>query len=343
MRGYKSMKRLSKVKVALVSPQSVYGEDEWQNALKALDYLDEAAATGAQLVCFPEGYPGPCHGPMDSRQRLQSTPIEMLRQKAKEHGVYVSASNLEVNPEIDDTYYLTQKLISPTGDIIANYKRCQPDEPTLNAYLMGGRHHILPGNELTVVPTELGNIGLLICSELWVPELVRIEALKGADIIIAPINGRHDQPKVPFDSIVELERNEPIPGWSCIVRARAAENDVYVVVTANIFLPGGKGQAIVAGPEKFLLISDKRGVATTVLDLERLELVRSRYVDLQGEYYPDAQEVNFCSRTAQIYNRRPDFYHRLVEPQPDAFDYFYFRRDLDSWRKEYEKIAKRKF
>lgn len=333
------MDRLSKVRIAVVSPESAQGEDEWENAVRALEYLDEAAAVGAQLVCFPEGYPGPCNGPMDSGGHLSSTPIEMIQQKAKEHGVYVSASSLEANPEIEDTYYLTHKLISSNGDVLANYKRCQPDEPTLNAYLMNGRHHILLGNELMVVPTELGNIGLLICSELWVPELVRIEALKGADIIIAPVNGVKNW-REPFDSIVEMERNELIPGWSCITRARAAENDVYVIVTANIWVPGGKGMTIVAGPERFLLLSDKTGVVTTTLDMERLDLVRSRYVDLRGEYYPDVKENNFYSRTAQIHNRRPDFYHKLVEPQPDAYDYFYFRRGLDSWKEEYEKARK---
>ncbi len=333
------MRKLDKVKVAVVSPESAQGEDEWRNAVKALEHVDEAAATGAKLVCFPEGYPGPCNGPMDSGEHLSSTPIQMLQQKAKEHGVYVSASSLEANPEIESTYYLTHKLISPNGDILASYRRCQPDEPTLNAYLMNGRQHILPGNELMVVPTELGNIGLLICSELWVPELARIEMLMGAEIIIAPVNGVKHR-RGSFDSTVELERNELIPGWSCIARARAAENEVYVIVTANIWVPGGKGMTIVAGPERFLVLSDKPGIATTTLDMDRLDLVRSRYVDLLGDYYPDAKEVNFYSRTAQIHNRRPDFYHKLVEPQPDAYDYFYFKRGLDSWKGEYEKIRK---
>ncbi len=333
------MKRLDKVKVAVVSPESAQGEDEWKNAIRAVEYLDEAAAVGAQLVCFPEGYPGPCNGPMDSGGHLSSTPVEMLQQKAKEHGLYVSASNLEVNPEIKDTYYLTHKLISKNGDILASYRRCQPDEPTLNAYLMNGRQHILPGDELMVVPTELGNIGLLICSELWVPELVRIEMLMGADIIIAPVNGVKNK-REPFDSIVEMERNELIPGWSCIARTRAAENDVYVIVTANIWGPGGRGMTLVTGPERFIVVTDKQGIATTTLDMERLDLVRSRYVDLRGDYYPDAKEVNFYSRSAQMHNRRPDFYHKLIEPQPDAYDYFYFKRGLDSWKEEYEKIRK---
>ena len=142
------MKKRDKVKVSVVSPESAKGEDEWKNANRAVQYLDEAAVMGAQLVCFPEGYPGPCNGPMDSGGHLSSTPIEMLKRKAKEHGLYVSASNLEVNPEIEDTYYLTHKLISANEDILASYRRCQPDEPTLNAYLMKGRQHILPGGDL---------------------------------------------------------------------------------------------------------------------------------------------------------------------------------------------------
>jgi predicted amidohydrolase len=334
------VERLRKVRVALVSPESFNGDEEWKNAGQALLYLDEAASEGAQLVCFPEGYPGPAHGPMDSGGNLSSTPIAMMSEGAKKHSIYVSASNLESNPAIADTYFLTHKLISPTGEIVANYRRCQPNHPIVNSYLYGGRKHVLPGNELMVVPTPLGNLGLLICSELFVPELARIEALMGADILIAPIGGESAPRKKPYESIVDLERNEPLPGWSCLARARAMENLVYTVTTANIFYDGGKGQAVVAGPDSFIALSHEPGVITADLDMERLDQKRSMYVDIAGDYYPNARELNFAPKAGTIHDRRPDFYHKLVEPQPDAFDYFYYRNGLDSWPEEYEKIRR---
>ncbi len=47
------MAKLSNVKVGAVLSKTVYGEGEWQNALKAVAYVDPAANMGAQLVCFP--------------------------------------------------------------------------------------------------------------------------------------------------------------------------------------------------------------------------------------------------------------------------------------------------
>lgn len=178
---------MKEIKIAAVSTASFDGNKDYKNTGRAQAYVEEATRNGAQLICFPEGYPGPCCGPMDSGGHLTKTPIEMMCDSAKHHGVYISCGNLEESQEIPGAYYLTNKLISPKGEILANYKRCQPTLPLLNASLYNSKMHLLPGNELMVVNTELGNIGLLICSELFVPELARIEMLMGAEIIIAPI------------------------------------------------------------------------------------------------------------------------------------------------------------
>ena len=42
-----------KVKIAAISTDSYYGPEEYKNAERALKYVDEAASTGAQLICFP--------------------------------------------------------------------------------------------------------------------------------------------------------------------------------------------------------------------------------------------------------------------------------------------------
>jgi hypothetical protein len=46
------------------------------------------------------------------------------------------------------------------------------------------------------------------------------------------------------------------------------------------------------------------------------------------------------SRPGQSHDRRPELYGELTEPQPDAFDYHYERRGLDTWPREYEKIRR---
>lgn len=312
-----------KVKVAAVQPESVFGDDEYKNADQALAYLEQAARTGAQLICFPEGYPGPAHGPLDSGGNLPVSPIELLREKTRELGVYVAASDVEAHPTIPDTYYLCQKLIAPSGEIIGNHRRVQPDEPDLNEYLFGGKRDFAPGDEPIVVDTELGNIGLLICSELFVPELCRIEMLMGAEIIVAPVNGLHQQSQF-FHS--------PDPPmwdtWKCISRCRAAENMVYVVVTQNMFVPAFKGVGHIAGPEWMLAESDQPGIFTADLDMDRLRWLREHLFswDMLNQATKANLELPVGTRPAQHILRRPEAYAKLVEALPSDFDYWYFRR-----------------
>src|SRR5882762_7958574 len=172
------------VRVAAVQPSSFSGAEEHRNAAQACAYVDEAADAGASYVVFPEGYPGPYSGPMENDA------LDRVRERARARRVWVSAGRLE-RGALPDTYHITHVLIDDSGEVRARYRRVQPNHPVFNAYLMGGRHHVLPGDELMTVDSPFGRIGLLICSELFVPELARILMLRGADLIVAPGGGVH--------------------------------------------------------------------------------------------------------------------------------------------------------
>ncbi len=316
-----------KVCVAAVQPSSLMGADEFQNAGRAQDYIREAAEAGAQIVCFPEGYPGPYSGSMDSGGRLADTPINLLRKQARESGVYVVAGCVEEAPDFPGCFRLAEKLIGPDGTISGNYYRMQPNHPVFNGYLMGGKTDIVPGEEFVVVETPLGNIGLLICSELFVSELSRILMLKGADIIIAGGGGVHS----PI-------RTKLTDTWRCVARARAAENLVYVVVTQNIFREKTRGRTCIAGPEEMLGAREDPGLVTADLDMDRLRCLRTHFYDEEMLSSPEGEESVYKSRPGQNHDRRPEKYEDLVRPQPDAFDYRYMAKGTP-WRREYEKIA----
>ncbi|HZU17509.1 MAG TPA: carbon-nitrogen hydrolase family protein [Candidatus Dormibacteraeota bacterium] len=315
--------------IAAVQPDSVWGEKEWRNLQTAVDAVEEAASRGADLITFPEGFPGPCNGPLDSAGRLSQPPIATLCELARRHRVHIVASDLEANPEIPDTYFLTLKLIDRSGEILANYRRVQPDNQYLNEYLHT-RRHVLPGDRLVVVETDLARIGLLICSELWVPELPRSLTLMGAEVIVAPVNGRHSETR--FGPRLWEQ-------WRCLARTRAAENLNYVVVTQNIHVPGASGIGIIAGPDGPVATLDGAGIVYGEIDMVRLAWLRTHYYEpVLFEPPESADEPEFSCRPGQIHERRPELYGKLVEPQADAFDYFYFRRGLETWREEFERV-----
>ncbi len=326
---------MEEVKVAAVSPLSFDREEDYKNAARAQAYVDEAAGNGAQLVCFPEGYPGPVFGPMDSGGHLAKTPIEMMCDSARKHRVYISCGNLEESKEVPGAYYLTNKLLSPQGKILANYRRCHPTGPRSNARLYG-KLHLLPGDEPMVVDTELGRIGLIICSEIFVPEMARIEMLMGAEIILAPVGGSHRGMGLSKSGL-----SGELPTWQCIARARAAENLVYVVTCVNVFSPEQRRGSFVAGPESIVAASGSHGILYATLDMDNLWYLRTRYEE-EEDFAPTAGgAVDYRPRLTKfgiIHHRRPELYHKLVEPQPDVFDYFYHKRGLDAWKEEYEKV-----
>jgi len=315
--------RRAAVRIAAVQPPSFAGAEDHKNAAQACAFIDEAANAGASYVVFPEGYPGPYSGPMENDA------LERVRERARARGVWVSAGRLE-RGDLPDTYHITHVLIDADGVVRARYRRVQPNHPVFNAYLMGGRHHVLPGDELMTVDAPFGRIGLLICSELFVPELSRILMLRGADLLVAPGGGVHGPTRTRLQET-----------WRAVARARAAENLVYVVVTQNLFAGSRQGRTCIASPERMLAQRDDPGIAFADLDPSRLDALRSRYYDEEILSPPDRPEDVFFSRPGQSHDRRPELYGELTRPQPDAFAYHYERRGLDTWRAEYDRIKEK--
>ncbi|MFC1491044.1 carbon-nitrogen hydrolase family protein [Nitrospinota bacterium] len=322
------------VRVGCVLPEAYFGEEEWKNAEMALGYAEEAAAQGVKLLLFPEGYPGPATGPLDN-PKYPFKPVERMCALAEKHRMWILLGDVEPT-ETQDVYRLTLKAISPRGRVEAVYLRRQPDTPPLNAYLYNGKGHFLTGEESVVLDTEFGRVGLLICSELWVPELPRLLMLQGAEIVVAPVHGSHSR-----------NPNRLTDTARCIARARAAENDFYVMTTLNLYVsrsfdyrshavPG----AMVAGPEEMVGELTEPGVLVVDLDMARLRYLRKRNVDVENRSLPP-REGGFRyigTRPGQIWERRPELYKPLCEPSPYSFDYMYWEEDLDAWKKDYDRI-----
>src|SRR5207249_4470753 len=105
-------------------------------------------------------------------------------------------------------------------------------------------------DELPVFDTEFGKLGLLMCSEVYVPELARAMALKGAVITLLPAG---------------LWSSELHDTWRTLLWARAIENLMITATSRNI-LPGGGGHAIAGSPEETLLEARPPGVFTATGD-----------------------------------------------------------------------------
>jgi 5-aminopentanamidase len=239
------------IRLALVQPASATGADEHRNAAAALAWLDRAAAEGADLVVFPEGYPGPANPAHDYDA------LAPLARRAGELGVHVVASRIE--PAGDGRHHMALHLIGDDGELIGRYRRTTPCGPYIYGDIPAWEFVYAEADELPVFETRLGRIGLLVCSEVYVPELTRVLVLQGAEIVLFPAGGAI---------------NELLDSWRTMVRARAIESLVYAAASQNLYADGEEGVGIIAAPEAVLAASTQEGLVVADLDLERLAYLR---------------------------------------------------------------------
>jgi deaminated glutathione amidase len=171
------------------------------------------AATGAELVVLPEsastGFT-PGVAPEELWDLVDVVPGAVtgpVQEVAGRLGVHVVVGTYERGAE-PGVVHNTAALIGPTGDVLGSYRKS-------HLFCGEGRAEggwVTPGDQVTVVPTELGAIGLMICFDGDYPELARLMAVRGAEVICRPS---------------ALLRSADI--WELTNRARAYDNHVFVV------------------------------------------------------------------------------------------------------------------
>ncbi|MGN6245498.1 MAG: carbon-nitrogen hydrolase family protein [Motilibacteraceae bacterium] len=184
------------------------------NCAKAVHWVERCVATtGAELVVLPEsastGFTPDC-----STERLWDLVSEVpgpvtapLQDVARRLGVHLVWGTYERGAE-RGVVHNSAVLIGPSGDVLGVYRKTHPFCTELRS--RGG--WVVPGDEVRVVDTDLGRIGMIICFDGDYPELSRIQAVQGAEVIVRPS---------------ALLRSADI--WELTTRARAYDNHVFVV------------------------------------------------------------------------------------------------------------------
>jgi predicted amidohydrolase len=189
-------------------------------------------ATGAALVVAPEtvttGF-APGVGAADLWDLVAPIPgplTEEAQAFAAELGVLLVWPTYEAGPD-PGVVYNAATVIGPQGGVLGTYRKTHlfPSE----------RQWATPGDDVLVVPTPLGRLGGIICFDGDFPELVRIEAGLGAQVVVRPS---------AFLRAADI--------WELTTRARAYDNHVYVVAPNAVGVdPGGFvyfGNSLIVGP-----------------------------------------------------------------------------------------------
>lgn len=228
------------------------GEDD-KNVAEAVGHIDQAAADGAHFVCFPETYPGPWRMP------AEFDPTAAMAQAAAKHKVHVIFGTIEPISRKDATAFNLICMAYPDGHVV-KYRRTHPNGPWIYTGGTAWEFQYTPGNEFPVFDTVHGKVGLAMCSEVYMPEVARALALRGAEIIFMPAG---------------KDKNRLWATWRTLIWARAIENLAIVVTTQNLFHHGERGLAMVAAPEEILFESTAAGRTVVDVSLDRARAMRA--------------------------------------------------------------------
>ncbi len=229
------------------------GEDE-RNVAEAVRAVEHAAHEGADFVCFPETYPGPWRMP------AAYDPIPALAEAAATYSVHVVFGTIEPIDRKAATAYNLIVMAYPDGRTPVRYRRTHPNGPWIYTGGPNWEFKYVAANEFPVFDTAHGKIGLAMCSEVYMPEVTRSLALRGAELIFMPAG---------------TDKRRLWATWRTLIWARAIENLAIVVTTQNLFDHKQRGLAMVATPEEILFESSAAGLSVVDVDLERVRYLRS--------------------------------------------------------------------
>ena len=269
------------MKIAAVQMVSAPSVD--RNVAAARRLVGDAAAAGAKLVALPEYFCFMGRGDRDKlaiAERAGDGPIQReLAAIAREHGVWLIGGTLPLRLDGDATSGVVDRVMnanlvfSPRGEVVARY-----DKMHLFAYDNGRERYdegrtLQPGRKPVAFDADGWRVGLSVCYDLRFPELYRALGKPPCDLLSVPSAFTYTTGSAH---------------WEVLLRARAIENQCYVVAAAQ----GGThengrrtfGHSLVVDPwgEVVACRSDEgEGIVVAAMERERIADVRRQLPALE--------------------------------------------------------------
>lgn len=184
-----------------------------------------AVEDGAQLVVLPECFPFLGRTERDklaTAEGIEGGPVtSMLRELASQHGIWLVGGGMpERVPGDDRRTYNAAVLIDPSGGELARYRKIHLfDVDIPGGATLRESDATAPGDQLVVAEIGGARVGLSICYDVRFPELYRRLVLdRGAEVLLVP---------------AAFTAHTGAAHWHLMLRARAVENQTWVVAAAQ--------------------------------------------------------------------------------------------------------------
>ncbi|AIY91188.1 nitrilase-related carbon-nitrogen hydrolase [Geoglobus acetivorans] len=224
------------------------------NKSKGLSLIKRAVQVNARIIVLPEAsntglFPENYEGVKTAEEELDT----VLKLSEKKDILIIAGVVERENGKLYNSVCLIHR-----GEITGKYRKILPFPLTHE------KDHFTPGKELKVFETPFGKIGILVCYEIRFPELARKLAKMGAEIIAVPAE---------FPSA-------RIEHWKTLIRARAIENQVYVLAANSVdFEKNYNGHSAIIDPYGRVLneAGELQELIFAKIDLEDVENCRKQY------------------------------------------------------------------
>lgn len=217
-------KRLVRLAAAHFRPEG--GESTADNLRMMEPIVAQAAAGKADLLVLGELIT--VHGIPRRASAAEPVPgptTQRLGEMARKYGLYIVAGMPEREGHL---LYNTAALIGPDGNLVGKYRKMV----VTSGEARGGT---TPGSGYPVFETRLGKIGIMICYDLFFPEVSRELANRGAEIIAVPIYGGDDTlAKVrALDNRVFLVTSTYMEPWTHWMRSGVWDREGNLIAAAK--------------------------------------------------------------------------------------------------------------
>ncbi|MGD8563116.1 MAG: carbon-nitrogen family hydrolase [Desulfarculaceae bacterium] len=185
--------------------------------------------------------------------------LNSLRELAQELGAHIHTGSFVIKE--GDHYYNSSYLLSPQGEILANYRKIH-----LFGHKSQETQMLSAGKEIVVVDTPLGKLGMATCYDLRFPELFRRMAFKGAELLL--VCSAWPYPRLEH--------------WIMLNRVRALENQCFLVSANSVGNNLGGvfvGHSMMVNPWGTILTSggDEEVVLQAEVNLEEIKKARDKF------------------------------------------------------------------
>jgi nitrilase len=243
-------------KVAAI--QMASGPNVEGNLNEARRHIAKAVEQGAKLVVLPEFF---AIMGMDEQDKLkvreqagQGNIQQFLSETARKHKIWLVGGSIPLAGNSPDKVRNSCLVFDETGAQVARYDKIHLFNLTLGNEAYNEAQTIEAGNQVVVVDSPFGRIGLAVCYDLRFPELFR--AMKDVDIIVLPSAFTATTGKMH---------------WEPLVRARAIENLSYFIAAAQ----GGyhvngretHGHSMIVDPWGRIMDELQRGSGVVIADV----------------------------------------------------------------------------